>query len=206
VTAPGAPTTARVRGRPPQAVGAETRERILEAALDLFGAHGYDKTSLREIAERVKVTKAALYYYFPSKQEILAALADRLFDSAETAFDPIERAGFSMGSWRIALGTLVDKMLSQQKVFALLERNRTVLEQLQADDERFASHRRLHEFVDGIVRDPSVPLEDRVRFACSIGAVMGVVLGMHDGFPDVSADELRPIVLDVLRDLLHLDA
>jgi AcrR family transcriptional regulator len=195
----------RTRGRPAHASGAETRERILAAALDLFAEHGYDKTSLREIAERVKVTKAALYYYFPSKQEILAALADKLFESAETAFDAIEGTGFDMRSWRDALGLLVDKMLSQQKVFALLERNRTVLEHLQEDDERFSSHRRLHEFVDGIIRDPSVPLDDRVRFACSIGAVMGVVLGMNDGFADVSADELRPIVVDVLRDLLHLD-
>jgi hypothetical protein len=31
------------------------------------------------------------------------------------------------------------------------------------------------------------------------------VLGMNDGFADVSADELQPIVVDVLRDLLHLD-
>ena len=50
----------------------DTRERILDAALDLFIEQGYDKTSLREIAERVGVTKAALYYHFESKEEIFA--------------------------------------------------------------------------------------------------------------------------------------
>jgi AcrR family transcriptional regulator len=54
-----------------------TRERILEVALELFSEAGYDKTSLREVAERVGVTKAALYYHFPSKESVLMALIER---------------------------------------------------------------------------------------------------------------------------------
>jgi AcrR family transcriptional regulator len=193
-------------GRPAQGTGSDTRDRILESALDLFSEHGYDKTSLREIADQVKVTKAALYYYFPSKQEILGALADRLFDSAETGFDKMERKGFDMTTWRDALSGLVDRLLAQQKVVTLLERNRTVFEHLhENNEERFASHVRMHAFVDSVVRDPSVPLDERVRCACSIGAVIAVVLGTHDGFADVSADELRPVVLDALRDLLRVE-
>ena len=46
----------------------DTRERILDTALDMFIERGYDKTSLREIAERVGVTKPALYYHFSSKE------------------------------------------------------------------------------------------------------------------------------------------
>ncbi|MCW2946577.1 MAG: putative transcriptional regulator, TetR family, partial [Actinoallomurus sp.] len=42
----------------------DTREKIQAVALELFAEHGYDKTSLREIAERLDVTKAALYYHF----------------------------------------------------------------------------------------------------------------------------------------------
>ena len=87
-----------------------------------------------------------------------------------------------------------------------LERNRSVFAHLHENDEgRFASHLRMHEFVDRVVGDPSVPLDERVRCACSIGAVIAVVLGMHEGFADVSADELRPVVLDALRDLLRVD-
>jgi AcrR family transcriptional regulator len=206
-SSPSSPSaSSRGRGRPAQGTGSDTRDRILEAALDLFSEHGYDKTSLREIADQVKVTKAALYYYFPSKQEILGALADRLFDRAGGPFDKMERKGFDMRSWRDALGGLVDGLLAQQRVVTLLERNRTVFEHLYENDEgRFASHLRMHAFVDSVMRDPSVPLDERVRCACSIGAVMGVVLGMHDGFGDVSVDELRPVVLDALRDLLRVD-
>ncbi|MBV1848966.1 TetR/AcrR family transcriptional regulator [Catellatospora tritici] len=49
----------------------DTRARIQAVALELFTEHGYDATSLREIAERLGVTKAALYYHFKSKEEIV---------------------------------------------------------------------------------------------------------------------------------------
>jgi AcrR family transcriptional regulator len=48
-----------------------TRERILEAALGLFAERGYDATSMREIAEQVGTTKAALYYHFANKADIV---------------------------------------------------------------------------------------------------------------------------------------
>ena len=47
-----------------------TRDRILDIALDLFVEQGFDKTSLREIAERLGFSKAAIYYHFASKDEI----------------------------------------------------------------------------------------------------------------------------------------
>ena len=53
-----------------------TRSRIQEVALRLFIAGGYEATSLREIAEEVGVTKAALYYHFKTKDEIVTSLID----------------------------------------------------------------------------------------------------------------------------------
>jgi AcrR family transcriptional regulator len=49
----------------------DTRERIIQVAFELFSEQGYDKTSLREIAERLGVTKAALYYHFKTKEDIV---------------------------------------------------------------------------------------------------------------------------------------
>lgn len=51
-----------------------TRERILRAALRLFAEQGYGATSMREIAEQLGITKAALYYHFDSKEDIVRAL------------------------------------------------------------------------------------------------------------------------------------
>jgi AcrR family transcriptional regulator len=56
--------------------GAETRQRILAVALELFAGQGYAGTSIRDIAERMSVTKAALYYHFASKEEILDAVTE----------------------------------------------------------------------------------------------------------------------------------
>ncbi|MFF0545057.1 TetR/AcrR family transcriptional regulator [Nocardia thailandica] len=56
----------------------DTRERIRAVAMELFSERGYDKTSLREIAERLGVTKAALYYHFRTKEDIVASLSDDL--------------------------------------------------------------------------------------------------------------------------------
>lgn len=63
-----------------------TRERILDAALALFAEKGYDATSMREIAEQLGITKAALYYHFDSKADIVRAmLADTERRVAELA-------------------------------------------------------------------------------------------------------------------------
>ncbi|MGH3377486.1 MAG: TetR/AcrR family transcriptional regulator [Actinoallomurus sp.] len=55
-----------------------TREKIQAVAVELFAEHGYEKTSLREIAERLEVTKAALYYHFNTKEDIVVSLFDDL--------------------------------------------------------------------------------------------------------------------------------
>jgi len=59
----------------------DTRTRIQAVALELFIEQGYEATSLREIAERLGVTKAALYYHFKTKEDIVASLIqDRIQD------------------------------------------------------------------------------------------------------------------------------
>ncbi|WP_433598133.1 TetR/AcrR family transcriptional regulator [Nocardia sp. CA-135953] len=56
----------------------DTRERIRTVAIELFAERGYETTSLREIAERLGVTKAALYYHFRTKEDIVASLIEDL--------------------------------------------------------------------------------------------------------------------------------
>ncbi len=54
--------------------GDETRRKIVEAARGLFGTEGFDGTTVRQIANAVGLTDAALYYHFKSKREILRAI------------------------------------------------------------------------------------------------------------------------------------
>ncbi|KHL03428.1 hypothetical protein LK10_09340 [Sinomonas humi] len=55
-----------------------TRERIQAVALRLFSEQGYESTSMRQIAEELGFTKAALYYHFNSKQDIVRALMETM--------------------------------------------------------------------------------------------------------------------------------
>src|SRR5580700_10584334 len=68
----------------------ETRERILEIALELFTTQGYDRTSLRDIAERLGTTKAALYYHFARKEDILVELHLRLHAIGDELLDRLD--------------------------------------------------------------------------------------------------------------------
>lgn len=56
--------------------GETTRQRILDVALELFSSHGFAATSTRELSERLGFTKAALYYHFHTKDDLLQALVD----------------------------------------------------------------------------------------------------------------------------------
>lgn len=55
-----------------------TKEKILEEALKLFSKEGYVGTSMKDIAEKLGVTKAALYKHYRSKQEILDSIIKRM--------------------------------------------------------------------------------------------------------------------------------
>jgi AcrR family transcriptional regulator len=57
----------------------DTRAQICRLALELFAERGYDGTSLREIADRLGITKAAVYYHFKTKEDILASLVEDFF-------------------------------------------------------------------------------------------------------------------------------
>ncbi|MER5625739.1 MULTISPECIES: TetR/AcrR family transcriptional regulator [unclassified Streptosporangium] len=61
----------------------DTKERIQQVALELFAEQGYDKTSLREVAERLEITRPALYYHFKAKEDILTSVIDDLNGSID---------------------------------------------------------------------------------------------------------------------------
>lgn len=56
----------------------ETKERILEAALELFAQSGYSGTSMNDIAKQLGITKGALYKHYTGKQEILDRIVERM--------------------------------------------------------------------------------------------------------------------------------
>lgn len=69
-----------------------TRERILEAALDIFSSKGYHDARLDDIVESAHISKGSIYFYFPNKERLFLALVDQFADLIERrATEAIER-------------------------------------------------------------------------------------------------------------------
>lgn len=60
-----------------------TKQKILDAALDLFSTQGFDATSVSQIADEVGIRKASIYSHFSSKQEILDSLIQEIIKEYE---------------------------------------------------------------------------------------------------------------------------
>ena len=89
-----------------------TRERIVEAAMELFWLKGYGSTSIADILSRSQVNSGSLYYFFPGKQDVLIAVLEAYRDGIrpmllepawEGVDDPIERVFALLARYRRAL-------------------------------------------------------------------------------------------------------
>jgi len=65
----------------------DTRSAILDAALELFSRNGYEATGVAEICAAAQVSKGAVYYHFPSKQELFLALMTTWLEGVESFFN-----------------------------------------------------------------------------------------------------------------------
>jgi AcrR family transcriptional regulator len=191
---------------PPAAVAAattkaDTGERILDVALDLFTRQGFDGTSLRQIAEQLGVTKAALYYHFESKDDILMALHMRLHAFGRTALIKMQQEPVTLTLWGELLDEIVDQILAQRQLFLMHERNQAALEKLHRE-EHDAEHEDVQNQFRHVLADTSLPLEDRVRMAASFGVLFSSLFLTGEAFSSASNEELGQLLRSVLRDVL----
>jgi AcrR family transcriptional regulator len=188
---------------PPQAdAKVDTRERILDVALDLFTEQGYDGTSLRQIAEQLGVTKAALYYHFESKEDILRALHMRLHDFGRDALLKMGEEPVTLGLWEQLLDQIVGQMLGQRKIFLMHERNQAVLEKLHREDHD-AEHEDIQNQFRRVLNDTRLPVRDRVRMAASFGVIFSSLFLAGDAFESTTNEELGEMLSGIIHDILQ---
>lgn len=75
-----------------EALRAAARERIMDAALTLFGRQGYESTSVKQIAQAAGVAQGLLYNYFQSKEHLLAAIFQQSMADVRESFALAEQA------------------------------------------------------------------------------------------------------------------
>jgi AcrR family transcriptional regulator len=146
--------------------GTETRRQILQAALDLFSAKGYAETSLREIAEKVGISKPALYYHFDSKDDLLVEIITPIKEAMDDLLDRAEATG-SPGTARDFFTAYFDVVMEHRQVSVWLSMdnaaraNPALAERGWVQQERLIKH----------LRGDDVSFERSVEVACALGAM-----------------------------------
>jgi AcrR family transcriptional regulator len=95
--------TARRKGRrrtaPGYSRGAQTRERIINVALELFGQQGYERVSMRDIAAKAQVNATVLHYYFEGKRGLHLACVEHIHErSKQLLQDVLDQARQAMAA------------------------------------------------------------------------------------------------------------
>jgi AcrR family transcriptional regulator len=102
-----------------RARGQATRRRLLAAARELFGEHGYDATSIEAVLDASGVARGALYHHFQSKaalfdavaKEVFVEIADQTSAAGGGSADPLERLRAGAHAWlRMALDPAVQRI------------------------------------------------------------------------------------------------
>lgn len=171
----------------------DTRARILQAALDLFAEQGYGRTSLRQIAERLRLTKAAILYHFPSKAHLLTAITQPLLDDLEAAIEAAEGLPAAQSRWVVLEGWL-DALLAHRQLLTMFFHDLALISQ----HSRF--NRMVHLAVRGgeLVAGPQPGDLGRVRAVQALSMLGDAVFILTD----IPNEQLREHILDGVRRLL----
>jgi AcrR family transcriptional regulator len=195
MTEPATSTAAGEHGRQPR----DTRTRIQAVAVELFTEQGYEKTSLREIAERLDVTKAALYYHFKSKEDIIHSLLDDYFDRVDALASWAGQQPRTPGRRAEILSRYLDMVIDSQQVYRMMQQNQAALASLTSAKHHGELFRRRTNAIVDLLTEPGADLRERVREAVAATGVSIAWMLFRDDVADPC--ELRQAVLDVAFDL-----
>jgi AcrR family transcriptional regulator len=184
------------RGRTADSPEPNTRARIQQVAVELFSERGYDGTALREIAEQLGITKAALYYHFKTKDEIVSSLvADRMGPVSDLIAwaDTQPRTPQT----RAELLRRYAELLRQPRNKELVQvfwRNLSSMGHLPAADTVVGKWAQMM----GLLTDPDAGTAERYRAWLAIFALQSLF------FPgdDASEEERRAVALEIALDLV----
>jgi AcrR family transcriptional regulator len=175
-----------------------TRARIQQVALELFTEQGYDKTSLREIAERLGVTKAALYYHFKSKEDIFRAILDDYRREMDAYLDWGRQQPHTEEARRELIAHYVDTVVRHSALYSCLERNQATVNQFNHGKSQEMFRDRMTRMAE-LLREPDAPLRERIRSSVALLAVNVGWLFFQD--EEADSGELRTVVYEIACEL-----
>lgn len=179
----------------------DTKGEIHRAALELFSVQGYEKTSLREIAEQVGITKASLYYHYSSKQDLLRAIIGTFFDDINRVFELVDTLPWSAETERELLAAYLDVVIKHRDTGPTLLRDIAAVLAAFGDDldNLITRSRSFQVWLAG--PDPSP--RDRLLSAAAV-EVIGAALSAGMDPSELSNADLRDHLLDAATAILAL--
>ncbi|MEV0612280.1 helix-turn-helix domain-containing protein [Nonomuraea sp. NPDC050404] len=177
----------------------DTRSRIQEIALRLFTEQGYEATSLREIAEELGVTKAALYYHFKTKDDIVASLVEMRLTELEELLAWARERPKTPQSRRELVERYAESVRASRHlgIARFLERNQTALR----DHPTLIKIRQRMLELTSEISDPDATPAERVSHALALFAMHAGKWLMKEG--DLSEEEIHKACLEVAHRLLE---
>ena len=173
-----------------------TRQRIQDVALELFAEQGYEKTSLREVAERLDVTKAALYYHFKTKEEIIVSLFEDLTKPIEDLIEWGRQQPHTLDTKQEIVRRYSEALTQAAPLFRFMQENQATVRDLSIGDTFKTRMLAMRE----IIIDPEAPLVDQVRCISAMFTLHAGMFVLQDLAGD--ADDKRKAVLEVAIDLV----
>src|SRR3954453_12703594 len=146
-----------------------TKQPILETAQRLFDEQGYDATSLRQIAESVGMTKAAVYYHYPAKEHLLLELTRPLLDAMSDMVARLRSDGEG-GDSRAALASYLDLFVEHLPVVHLMASEPATMNPPDVGQRI----RTLVDAVQRLIAGEDAGDERTVRTACAMGVIHAV--------------------------------
>jgi AcrR family transcriptional regulator len=171
----------------------DTRSEILVVAGELFARYGYQRTSLREIAGQLGLTKAAVLYHFPSKPDILTALTRPLLDDLDAALADIHGDDPEVTRWP-AIEGMLDVLLAHRQAMRMVLHDLAPL----ARDPAFHRFSNAMLVANRFVAGPDPDLAGRVRATQAIAMLGDPVILLADA----PTGALRAEILAGVRRLL----
>jgi AcrR family transcriptional regulator len=176
-------------------VASPARERVVAAALDLFAEYGVSGTSLQMIADRMGVTKAAVYHQFQTKDDIVLAVIGPVLDRLTAIADAAEREKSRSRRLDVALRGVVDLVVEHRRVAAVMQFDPIVGRLVQANPGHPAFDR-----IRAIFTGDDPDSEAHVRAAMVSGGLM--IAGVDPALSTLSDDDLRSHLLSAARRIL----
>ncbi|MEU5546481.1 TetR/AcrR family transcriptional regulator [Streptomyces sioyaensis] len=173
-----------------------TRQRIQDVALELFSEQGYEKTSLREIAEKLEVTKAALYYHFKTKEDIVISLFQDVSRPIDELIVWAEEQPRTLETKREVIRRYSEALRSGGPFFRFLQENQAAVRDLSIG-EGF-KERMLTLF--GLLNEPESELTDQVRCITALFSMHAGMFAMQNVKGD--PEEKRKAILEVATELV----